>query len=734
MAYIRDKREERTGYQAGDDFYNKLDLQCDFVMCYRLNESIEKRIGEYTEKGYVAHMMTGIAWGSYVDYIYEGKWDGRTHEDESQLDRYGNEIVHGYQTPYMVPTVSFADYLTENLKRVVDAGAVAIHVEEPEFWDRGGYSEAFKREYLLHYKQEWQPPHESLDNRYKCAKLKAYLYKRTIERVSCALKEYALTKYNRVLRFYVPTHSLLNYTQWKIMSPEGMLAQLPSVDGFIAQVWTGTSREPNCFEGKIKERTFETAYLEYSVMQELVKCTDKTMWFLHDPIEDNPIFDWNDYRYNYLKTVTASLLHPRINQYEICPWPNRVLTNKYPKDAPDAITIPPEYETLLNGVFQTLGDMECAEPDCDLQVGVLISDTALYQRDYPDNVLAPAAEEVGTVLREGEEELRAFENELFKGKGTREQQLKFIKSNAFPSFYGLSLPLLKYGMPVRSVLLDNTNRYTGYLDDCDVLVLSYEFMKPDYPNVNNAIATWVREGGTLIYVGDGSDPYHGINSWWTGKYSSPAEHLFKVLGIEPKNEKDVFTVGDGKVYTWKKNPAELCYSKQQADEYRALFNAAAAAKGYSWKEKNSIVQRRGTYVVAAVFDESVNDEPLTIEGKFADMFTERFELTDKKVIMPDENALLYDLSLIENETLRVIGTCVRVLEMSEADGKVSLKVHGGYDYDAYMRIRTPFEIKNARAKHADGTEVAVSFDYDSATRTVLLGFRSMAEDIFITLS
>ncbi|MBQ7053869.1 MAG: hypothetical protein IJN97_01470, partial [Oscillospiraceae bacterium] len=358
--------------------------------------------------------------------------------------------------------------------------------------------------------------------------------------------------------------------------------------------------------------------------------------------------------------------------------------------------------------------------------GVLISDTALYQRDYPDNVLAPAAEEVGTVLREGEDELRAFENELFKGKGTREQQLKFIKSNAFPSFYGLSLPLLKYGMPVRSVLLDNTNRYTGYLDDCDVLVLSYEFMKPDYPNVNNAIASWVREGGTLIYVGDGSDPYHGINSWWTGKYSSPAQHLFKVLGIEPRNEQDVFTVGDGKVYTWKKNPAELCYSKQQADEYRKLFRSAAAEKGYNWCEKNSIIQKRGTYIAAAVFDESVNDNPLELEGCFADMFTERFELTDKKVIKPDENALLYDLSLIDSETLRVIGTCVRVFEMSEADGKVSLKVHGGYDYDAYMRIRVPFAVKVATAKLSDGTDVDISCEYDTASRTVLLGFRCMA--------
>ena len=469
-------------------------------------------------------------------------------------------------------------------------------------------------------------------------------------------------------------------------------------------------------------------------MQELVKCTDKTMWFLHDPIEDNPIFDWNDYRYNYLKTVTASLLHPKINQYEICPWPNRVLTNKYPKDAPDATTIPPEYETLINSVFQTLGDMECAEPDCDLQVGVLISDTALYQRDYPDTVLGPAQEEVGTVLREGEDELRAFENELFKGKGTREQQLKFIRSNAFPSFYGLSLPLLKYGMPVRSVLLDNTNRYTGYLDDCDVLVLSFEFMKPDYPNVNNAIATWVREGGTLIYVGDGSDPYHNIESWWTGKYSSPAEHLFKVLGIEPENEKDVFTVGDGKVYTWKKNPAELCYSKEQADEYRALFKSAAAEKGYIWKEKNSIIQRRGTYVVAAVFDESVNDEPLVLDGNFVDMFTERYELTASKSVRPDENVLLYDLSLIEDEQLRIIGTSVRVFELKEDDGKINLKVHGGCDYDAYMRIRVPFAVKSATARLSDGAGIDISCEYDVATRTALLGFRSMAQDTFITLT
>ncbi|MBR6781292.1 MAG: hypothetical protein IKM24_09800, partial [Clostridia bacterium] len=270
MAFIRSREEERTGYQNGLPLEPFIDFQNDFVMCYRLNETTSKRVQEYRENGYVVHLMTGISWGAYQDYLL-GEYDGREHRDEWQKDRYGNEIVHGEMTPYMVPTISFADYLSEKLKIAVDAGVVAIHVEEPEFWDRGGYSDAFKREYELYYREPWQAPHNSVDAHYRCAQLKAYLYRRTIDRVSSSIKEYAKVRYGRDVRFYVPTHSLLNYTQWKIMSPEGMLADIPGVDGFIAQVWTGTSREKNVYNAVFKERTFETAYLEYGVMQELVR-------------------------------------------------------------------------------------------------------------------------------------------------------------------------------------------------------------------------------------------------------------------------------------------------------------------------------------------------------------------------------------------------------------------------------------------------------------------------------
>ena len=52
----------------------------------------------------------------------------------------------------------------------------------------------------------------------------------------------------------------------------------------------------------------------------------------------------------------ASLLHPKVNTYEVCPWPYRVFYRKYPSNSPDATTIPTDYATLLCSVFQTLGD------------------------------------------------------------------------------------------------------------------------------------------------------------------------------------------------------------------------------------------------------------------------------------------------------------------------------------------------------------------------------------------
>ncbi len=475
---------ERTGFQEQRPYDPRADLRTDFVMAYGIDDSLPERLKRWRAAGYVPHVMTGVAWGNYQDYL-DGEFDGRKHWDEGQVEASDEGIGHGHRVPYMVPTVAFSSYLERGVKRAIDAGAVAVHLEEPEFWARAGFSEAFQREWRIYYHEPWRRPDSSIDAQYRASKLKYYLYARALDRICSAMKEYAMATHNREVRFYVPTHSLLNYAQWKIVSPESALLDLPGIDGYIAQVWTGTSRTANTYQGETKERTFETAYLEYGVMQELVRGTGRRMWFLHDPIEDNARHDWTDYRTNYTRTLIASLLHAGVWRYEVCPWPARVFNGRYPRGQADAKSIPAEYATTLSVVFNQLRDMEQHEVSLDndsSEVGVFLSDSAMFQRAAPAFTTG--------VAKDPSDPTRATRQEVENLTG----------------FYGMTLPLTKHGIPVRPVQLDNLIRSPGYLDGLRTLVLSYEIMKPMTPALHQALAQWVWQGGSLVYVRRGNRP------------------------------------------------------------------------------------------------------------------------------------------------------------------------------------------------------------------------------------
>ena len=118
MAYIRKREKLLTGFQESRDWSPEIDLQVDFVMVYGIDSGMPERIRAYREKGYIVHVMAGSAWGPYQDFL-NGEWDGISHWDESQTDRNGNPILHGVDTPYLVPSVAFSDYLADRLKAAV---------------------------------------------------------------------------------------------------------------------------------------------------------------------------------------------------------------------------------------------------------------------------------------------------------------------------------------------------------------------------------------------------------------------------------------------------------------------------------------------------------------------------------------------------------------------------------------------------------------------------------------
>lgn len=644
---------ERTCFQTGRPWSPHGDLGSDVAIAYGIDTNLPARIASWREHGYRIHVMTGAAWGEYQDYLY-GRFDGINHEDEAQTGRDGRKIGHGGDVYYMSPGTNYGKFLCVGVQRALDAGAEAIHLEEPEYWDRAGYSEGFKREWRSFYGEVWQPPHSSVDARWRAGKLKYFLYRRALQQVFDYVQDYN-RRTGRHVRCYVPTHSLLNYAQWCIVSPESSLARLNGCDGYIAQVWTGTSREPNKFRGEVRSRTFETAFLEYGAMQNLVRGTGRGVWYLNDPIEDNPDHDWTDYRNNWESTLTASLLQPDVWQYEVAPWPERVFNGRYPKSAKpeDQKPIPPGYATELQLVFNALKDMRQprVEWECgSTGVGVVVSDSLMFQRGEP----TPSDPWLGNV-------------------------------------YGLAMPLVKHGLPVRPVQLENVG-ISNYLDGFKILLLSYDGQKPLTPEVHKPLADWVKRGGALVVCDADADPYCRVREWWNSggmNFATPREHLFRELGLAKDAGAEVFhRLGAGGVLWLRERPANLTTGAEGAERVVRATKLAAAASGLDWSEKNYLLLRRGPYVIAAGLDESIAGDPKILRGRFVSLLDAGLRLKSGIKIEPGSREFALDLDRARTGQTHLLASAGRALLQDAAPGRLRFSVEGVEGTPAIMLLES----------------------------------------------
>ncbi len=676
---------ERTCFQTGKEWSPQGNLRSDVAIVYGIDTNLPARIESWRERGYRIHVMTGVAWGQYQDYLY-GRFDGINHEDEAQTDRNGSKIGHGGDVYYMCPGTNYGKFLCVGVQRALDAGAEAIHLEEPEFWDRAGYSEGFKREWRAYYHEEWQPPDSSVDARWRASKLKYFLYRRALQQVFDYVQAYN-QRTGRHVRCYVPTHSLLNYAQWCIVSPESSLAQLNGCDGYIAQVWTGTSREPNRFRGEVRSRTFETAFLEYGAMQNLVRATGRSVWYLNDPIEDNPNHDWTDYRTNWESTMTASLFQPEVSQFEAAPWPERIFGGHYPRSArpEDRQPIPPSYATELQTVFNSLNDMKQSpvEWDCGTTgIGVLVSDSLMFQRGEP----TPSDPHLGNV-------------------------------------YGLAMPLLKHGLPVTPIQLENV-KVPHYLDGFRVLLLSYDGQKPLSPEVHVPLVEWVKNGGVLIFCDSDADPYLKVREWWnTGgnNYATPREHLFELLGLDKSIEAEKYNrIGKGGLIWLRERPVQFSTSVRGAERVVAAARLAAETIGLKWREANHLLLRRGQYLIAAGLDESVAGDPHALHGRFVNLFDSELRVQNDVSIAPGSRWFLIDLDSGRSDQPHLLASACKALLKQQTRDQLSFWVEGVGETTAIVLLEST---QAPRAVTLDG-KALTTFEYSAEQRLLWIHFEN----------
>lgn len=698
----------KTTFQSSREWRPTIDNRADAVMIYGTGGNpsdksrkipFEERVKSWRDRGYITHFMTGIAWGEYQDY-FTGKWDGKMHLDEGQVDVKGDTIWHGHMVPYIVPTENYLKYIKEmHVKRVIDAGIDAIFMEEPEFWARAGYSESFKKEWKKYYGFDWRPQHESPENTYLSNKLKYALYLNALNEVFTYAKSYGKTK-GMDVKCYVPTHSLINYSQWMIVSPEASLASLPCVDGYIAQVWTGTSREPNYFNGVAKERVFETAFLEYGAMESMTAPTGRKMFFLTDPIEDWPR-DWADYKKNYQATFTAQLLYPNIADYEVMPWPERIYEGLYKTSAKSdqKEKIPRHYSTQMQVMINSLNSMPktTSKVSGSTGISILLANSLMFQR-FPTHA------------------------------GYDDPQLA--------NFYGLALPFLKRGVPVKTVHLENL-AVKNALAETKVLLMSYSNMKPLAPEAHQYLADWVKNGGVLIYCATDLDPFQSVQEWWNtngNQYQRPSDHLFEKMGLRDGMAKEgQYSYGKGTFYVLRSDPKEFVVKPNNSQKLLDLTKSLYDARSKSGKLqfKNYFTLTRGIYDLIAVLDESVSNQPYQVKGNLIDLFDPRLPIVTSKNIQPNEQCLFVNIDHVVNKQKpQVLASASRIYDEKSTGHQYSFTAKSPINTTNISRILLPGKPKSLVV---DKKEVFAEANWDTKTKTYLLEFENSPEGVYVDI-
>jgi len=685
-------QREKTAFQTLSGWKPTLDVRSDVVMVYGAGDyttlSFHDRVNSWRDHGYTTQFMSGIAWGGFAPY-FEGEWDGKLHDDEVQKRVSGEDIMHGLNLPYVVPTRGFLDYFKErHIKRVIDEEINTIYLEEPEFWVWGGYSESFKREWHDYYGSPWRPPHESAENTYLANKLKYYLYYRALDEVFSYAKQYGKEQ-GREICCFVPTHSLLNYAQWGIVSPECSLNSLKNCDGYIAQVWTGTSRMANHYNGVLKERVFEMAFLEYGCLESMARPSGRKMYFLTDPIEDRAV-NWEDYRRNYQATFVAQLLYPNIADYEVMPWPDRIYERPYlvNEDSEKKTIIPRHYSTQMQVMVNALNDMPVSENRVSGSHGisVLLANSIMFQQP-------------------------------FMGEG----------DSYLANFFGLAMPLIKQGIPLGIIHLENVG-YEETWRDQRVLLMTYHNMKPLDPEAHQHIADWVEQGGSLVYCGRDDDPFQTVPEWWNtngNDFTTPSQHLFSLMNMNQQVAEGHYRFGKGHVFVLRHNPQEFVLT-EGADGL--LLQTLETAYG-PYERKNSFVLHRGPYVIASVVDESpVSNKSLVLKGRFIDLFDPLLPVLSEKKVKPGEQALLYDLDqVVDKSRPQVLTAASRQCDEVVTSNSFCFVSKSPANTENVMRIMLPHSPKQVQVS------VASHSSWYEESQTLLLRFENDPEGVEVRI-
>jgi hypothetical protein len=293
--------------------------------------------------------------------------------------------------------------------------------------------------------------------------------------------------------------------------------------------------------------------------------------------------------------------------------------------------------------------------------------------------------------------------------------------------YGLALPLLKRGVPVTPVQLENLT-VPRYLDGFHLLLLTYHGMKPLSPEVHAPLADWVKRGGVLVVCDDDSDPSNGVRDWWNGDgrhYATPREHLFEQLSIKGERldvapASQPARIGKGALVWMRENPAQLAASTEGDRRLVQVVKEAAARSRVKWRETNWLLLRRGPYVIAAGLDESDPGEAKVVRGRFVNLFDPELRVRESVSCSPGTRYFLLDLDAARRGRPHVLASACKALPAKQDRRAVAFVVEGVANTPAVVLLHSP----KAPSSVALAGQPLQSFAHSSRERLLWIRFNN----------
>ena len=412
------------------------------------------------------------------------------------------------------------------------------------------------------------------------------------------------------------------------------------------------------------------------------------MFFLTDPIEDWRR-DWADYKQNYQATYTAQLMWPQIDNFEVMPWPDRIYEGLYNESATSdkKIHIPPFYATQMQVMINALNDVPRSDNAVSGSQGISVAmaNSLMFQRSP--------------------------------------QPVENYDDPQLSNFYGEALPLVKRGVPVNILHLENTG-YPETWVNTKVLLLSYSNMKPMERAANDNIAQWVKNGGVLIYSSRDDDPFQRVMEWWNrygNDYAAPSEHLFESLGLDRDAKEGRYETGKGVVYVIRQNPKEFVMATNGDAQFIKTVAKAYEqdAKAGRLEFKNSFALARGNYDLVSVIDENVvSDAPYVFKGCYIDLFDNTLPVLKKKTIKPGQQAFLYNINkVVDKNNPQVLAAASRQYDEVRTTDSYSFIAKSPINTVNIMRVLLP---KKPKKLVVNGN--ASPIEWDSFSKTLLISF------------